>query len=373
MGNEAAVLIVALSGRALAESARRGGYAPLVADMFGDMDTLKAAQRHVRLAGGLATGIEEHDLIDALQMLSKGREPIGVVYGTGFEDRPRLLQRLAERWQVIGNSAGVVAKLKNPQTFFWICSDSDIASPEISLPEPANRSGWLAKREGGAGGTHIRPADESADAGGAVYYQRRVSGAPVSACFLADGERAQVLGFSAQWSSPTAYQPYRYGGAVQPASIASSMADKLTAAVRRMVAATSLVGLNSADFLVEGDRFWLLEINPRPGATLDIFETMETSLFAQHVAACSGKLAAASGCAPNAKAASTVYAEEDIASVSVSDWPDWAADLPAAGTTIKAGEPVCTVSACDLAAETARELAEKRGQAVLSWTRARNS
>ena len=59
MGNEAAVLIVALSGRALAESARRGGYAPLVADMFGDMDTLKAAQRHVRLAGGLATGIEQ--------------------------------------------------------------------------------------------------------------------------------------------------------------------------------------------------------------------------------------------------------------------------------------------------------------------------
>jgi len=373
MSNEAPVLIVALSGRALAESARRGGYAPLVADMFGDMDTLKAAQRHIRLASGLATGIEEHDLIDALQTLSKDREPIGVVYGTGFEDRPRLLQRMAERWQVIGNSAGVVAKLKNPQSFSWICSDSDIASPEISLPQPATKSGWLVKRQGGAGGTHIRPADESADLRSAVYYQRKVLGAPVSACFLADGERAQVLGFSAQWSSPTAHQPYRYGGAVRPASIASGVAVKLTAAVQRLVAATSLLGLNSADFLVEDERFWLLEINPRPGATLDLFETTETSLFAQHVAACSGKLAAAFGCAPNAKAASIVYAEEDMASVSVSDWPDWAADLPVAGTTFKAGEPVCTVFACDLAAETARKLAEKRRQAVLSWTRTRNS
>ena len=91
------------------------------------------------------------------------------------------------------------------------------------------------------------------------------------------------------------------------------------------------------------------------------------------MAACSGQLAAACSCAANAKAASIVYAEEDIASVSVSAWPDWVADLPVAGSAIKAGDPVCTVYACDLAAETARELAEKRRQAVLSWTRARNS
>jgi predicted ATP-grasp superfamily ATP-dependent carboligase len=373
MGNEGAVLIVALSGRALAASARRGRYVPLVADMFGDADTLNAAHRHVRLAGGLASGIEERDLIDVLQILSEGQEPIGVVYGTGFEDRPQLLQRMAERWRLLGNGADVVAKLKNPKIFTSICSDFGIPTPETSLPEPASRNGWLAKRQGGAGGAHIRPADKSADARGAIYYQRRVSGAPISACFLADGQRAHVLGFSAQWASPTARQPYRYGGAVRPAPLASTTADKLTAAVEQIVAAMSLIGLNSADFLVEGERFWLLEVNPRPGATLDIFETEDTSLFAQHVAACSGQLAAASGRAANAKAASIVYADEDIASVSVSDWPDWVADLPVAGSAIKAGDPVCTVYACDLAAETARELAEKRRRAVLSWTRARNS
>jgi uncharacterized protein len=373
MGNEAAVLIVALSGRALAASARRGGYVPLVADMFGDVDALNAADRHVRLAGGLASGIEEQNLIDALQILSKDREPIGIVYGTGFEDRPQLLQRMAKRWRLLGNGADVVARLKNPKIFSSICSDFGIPSPEISLPEPASRDHWLAKRQGGAGGAHIKPADESADARGAIYYQRRVSGAPISACFLADGERAHIVGFSAQWSSPTPHQPYRYGGAVRPAALAPATADKLIAAVQRIVGATSLVGLNSADFLVEGERFWLLEINPRPGATLDIFETGETSLFAHHVAACSGKLAAASACAANAKAASIVHAEEDIASFSVSDWPDWAADLPVVGSSIRAGEPVCTVYACGLAAVGARELAEKRRQAVLSWARARNS
>ncbi len=372
MGNEPAVLIVALSGRALAASARRGGYVPLVADMFGDRDLLHAAYKHVRLAGGLASGIGDRDLIDALHILGEGREPVGVVYGTGFEDRPELLSRIAERWRLLGNGGGVVARLKDPQTFSLMCSDLDIPSPEISLFEPSSGNGWLAKRQGGAGGAHITYADSSADRRGRFYYQRKVSGTPISACFLADGKRAHVLGFSAQWSSPTPRQPYRYGGAVRPAALTSDAADKLTDAVQRIVGAGALVGLNSADFLVHRERFWLLEINPRPGATLDIFETGETSLFARHVAACSGKLAPAYGCAANAKAASIVYAERDIACLSVLDWPDWAADLPTAGSRIQAGEPVCTVYASDAAAEAAMELAEKRRQTVLSWTRARD-
>jgi uncharacterized protein len=283
------------------------------------------------------------------------------------------LQSVAERWRLLGNEAEVVAKIKNPKIFSSICSFSGVPSPKISLPAPAIRNGWLIKRNGGAGGAHIKPARECENVRGSVYYQRIVPGAPISACFLADGAHALILGFSAQWPSPTPGQPYRYGGAVRPAPLTSSTADRLTMAVQRIVAATSLVGLNSADFLVDGERFWLLEINPRPGATLDIFEAAATSLFAQHVAACSGMLAATASCAANAKAASIVYAEEDIASVSVSDWPDWAADVPLAGSTIKSGEPVCTVYACDSAAAGARELAEKRRQAVLLWTRMRNS
>ncbi|MFC6049036.1 tetrahydromethanopterin C1 transfer protein, partial [Methylobacterium hispanicum] len=35
-----AILIAAQSGRALAEAARRAGLRPLVADLFGDADTL---------------------------------------------------------------------------------------------------------------------------------------------------------------------------------------------------------------------------------------------------------------------------------------------------------------------------------------------
>ena len=134
MANEAAVLIVALSGRALAASARRGGYVPLVADVFGDVDTLNVAHRHVRFAGGLASGIEERDLIDALQILSEGQEPIGVVYGTGFEDRPQLLQRMAERWRLLRQRRRCGCKTQNSKNLFfdlfrfWYSDSGDIAA-----------------------------------------------------------------------------------------------------------------------------------------------------------------------------------------------------------------------------------------------------
>ena len=84
------------------------------------------------------------------------------------------------------------------------------------------------------------------------------------------------------------------------------MAASLTSAIDRLVAATSLVGLNSADFHVDCERFWLLDINPRPGATLDIFELPEGSLFALHMAACAGNLPVAPRHPTGAKAAAIV-------------------------------------------------------------------
>src|SRR5256885_13595725 len=96
-----AVLIVAASGRALAASARRGGYAPLVVDWFGDSDTLAHAQAHARL-DGLKRGFTAKALDAALAKVIE-HAPSGVVCGTGFEDRAELIARMAQRWRVFGN------------------------------------------------------------------------------------------------------------------------------------------------------------------------------------------------------------------------------------------------------------------------------
>src|SRR5262245_37100996 len=111
-----AVLIVAASGRALAASARRGGFLPLVVDWFADSDTIALSRANVRLDDGLKRGMTAAALDAAFAALA-AYQPCGVVCGTGFEDRPELLAHIARRHKVFGNSAETVARLKDPLAF----------------------------------------------------------------------------------------------------------------------------------------------------------------------------------------------------------------------------------------------------------------
>jgi len=369
MPRTGAVLIVAASGRALAASARRGGFVPLVADFFGDQDTIAVAAAHVRLRDGLERGMRSDNILPALESLAARQEPAGIVYGTGFEDRPELISSIRRRWKLLGNPPEVVARAKDPLGLSKLCCGNGIAHPDISLSPPSGPHNWLRKRKGGAGGQHIRAAVNDGDArDGTFYYQRRVDGTPTSALFLAEENRALVLGFSAQWSSPASEQPFRYGGAVQPASVARAAIEAMTETVQKLAAGLSLVGLNSADFLVDERGIQFLEINPRPGATLDIFEPVDDSLFAMHIAACGNILPAKAPCFERARASAIVYAERDIAAFPMLDWPHWAADRPAIGSRIARGDPLCTVFACATGAAEARALAERRIAMILSLT-----
>jgi predicted ATP-grasp superfamily ATP-dependent carboligase len=377
MPDQPAVLIASVSGRALAQSARRGGYLPLVADFFADQDTAALAHDVVRLEHGLARGMEAESLLAAFDRLGRSRQPIGAVCGAGFEDRPQLLARIGERWRLLGNDPQTVATVKDPRAFATLCHDCGIPHPDTILSPPVEPAGWLAKRKGGAGGIHITRAGGESHANGELYFQRAIPGAPASALFLADGRRALILGFSTQWASPTAQHPFRYGGAVRPAGIAPAIADALAAAVQRLMQAIPLVGLNSADFLVDGNEFRLLEINPRPGATLDVFEPATGSLFALHVRACEGEMSSAPPRLEGAFAAATVYAESDIVASPTTQWPDWTADRSPPGTAFKAGEPLCTVKAAAATAAAAKARVDERLKLVLAmvqcWTHARMS
>jgi uncharacterized protein len=368
MPDRPSVLIAAISARALAQSAQRAGYRPLVVDFFGDQDTLQVAPDHVRLTARLADGLPEGALLGGLETLARRNRPMGIVCGSGFEDRPNLLQSVASRWRLFGNEAVVVTRVKNPEILSAICKELAISYPEFSFTKPDDPAEWLAKRIGGAGGSHIRPASQPTSR--TVYYQRKVPGVSVSALFLADGAKSTVIGLSTQWVLATATRPYRYGGAVRPATLAPHLAALLTSAIERLAAAAPLVGLNSIDFQVDGERFWLVDVNPRPGATLDIFELPEQPLFGLHIAACGGNLTATPIYPPGAKAAAIVYAEDDVPSVPSLRWPEWSADRPQPGIMVKAGEPLCTVCACDPAATVARALTDQRRRMVLAWMRA---
>ncbi len=359
--DRAAVLVTAISARALADAARRAGFVPLVADLFGDLDTRAIATRLIRLPGSFARGLRRGPLLEALDRLAEGIAPEGVVYGAGFEDRPSLLHNIARRYRLIGNTAETVARLTDPISFAALCRQTGVPHPRTQRERPA-RGGWLEKRTGGAGGMHVRtPSRRRGSA--RHYYQREVEGRPVSALFLADGNRARLLGFSEQWTDPTAGHPFRYGGAVQPAVLLDEQRRAVADVVSRLVAASGLVGLCSADFMLRTAGFDLLEINPRPGATLDIYR--DPLLFGWHVESCRGQLPEETPTFPPA-AAAVVYARGALRLPDGFVWPEWTADRQPPGDVVAAGAPLCTVLGEAETAAEAREIVLQRGAAILA-------
>jgi predicted ATP-grasp superfamily ATP-dependent carboligase len=362
------VLIASLSGRALAACARRGGYRPLVADLFGDLDTRDAAEAWERVPGSLGYGFDPPALLGALDRLAAGRAVIGVVTGTGFEDRPAVLRALAQRHTLLGNPPDIVTAMKDPVSFAALCARAGMPHPEIShaLPE---EGAWLRKRIGGMGGAHIVAAPSRPLAGAGEYYQCRVAGEPISAAFLAAGGACRILAFTRQWADPGSRRPFRYGGAVRPALLPPGRAAEISAALARLVALTELRGLNSADFLVRPDGFDLLEINPRPGATLEILADRDGTLFRMHIDACAGNLpdAASPLIWPRAAAAAAiVYARTGLTIPADFVWPDWSTDRRPPATAIARGLPLCGVWAEADDAQSAENLVRDRGADILA-------
>ncbi|MEW6437488.1 MAG: ATP-grasp domain-containing protein [Pseudomonadota bacterium] len=361
MSEPHSVLIAAASGRALAAAARRSDYRPLVVDFFDDDDTRALASATAQVADP-ERGFAADELIAHLRQLAIGENPIGLVYGSGFEDRPEILESLAQHFFVFGNKAAIVAETKDPRALARLCAKHGIPHPEIRFDPPHDPEHWLIKRRGGGGGIHIRSAEEGA--GPEDYYQRRVAGAPVSVLLLADGGTAQILGASSQWTAKSSAMsstlPFRFGGAVRPALCAEAQLARLADAARTIAQALGLVGLNSVDFLADTDAYHLLEINPRPGATLDIFADAEGALFAAHLAACRGHLPDRPLVFTKAAATVIAYAPCDLPSMPALTWPDWCKDQQRPGTVLRAGDPVCTIAAEAETAGAARALIRER-------------
>jgi predicted ATP-grasp superfamily ATP-dependent carboligase len=358
------VLVAAFSGRALAASARRAGFVPHVVDCFGDLDLEAATSRC--LPARVQTGFRPRALLAALEDLAAcaERPPLGLVLGTGFECDPRLLVRLAERFRLLGCAPEVVRGAKDPATLFPLLDRVGIAHPETRREAPARPDGWLMKRVGGSGGLHVLACPSAPRPDPRRYFQRRLEGTPVSVAAVVAGRTIQICGFTEQWCSPLPRRRYRYGGAVTQPDISPSAHARMIAAAEALAPALGLTGLVSFDFLLAGDTPYLLEVNPRPGATLDILDDGHGALFQAHVAAALGDpLAPEPDRSSRARAGAFLYADDGPLTVPALRWPGWSADRPRPGTLVGAHQPLATAFAeADTAAAARAACTQRLGE-----------
>lgn len=365
------ILVAALSGRAIAQAVARTGAMVATLDQFGDADLPAPARR---VAGDPVVGFEGHALIAAAGALAPPGS--GLVVGSGFEQAPELLAALLEAgpYRLLGNGPEVVRVVKDPTGF--AARLAALGLEEVGVSHPETRTGvpdgavpgeWLVKRIGAAGGGHIVPWNgEPLPVG--HYLQRRVVGRPTSVAFIADRfGRCELVAISRQWADPVAGAPFRYGGAVLPAAVPTSLAARLAETARRIARAFKLVGLNSLDLLVDGDAVSVLEVNPRPGATLDLLERHRLGgVMRAHLDAAAGRSWSLGVPRPGVIAGAVAYAAETLTVPADFVWAPWCADLPRAGSIVEGGQPLCSVTAWGGDEEEARRRLSRRIERIVA-------
>ena len=345
--------VAAFSARLLAEAAALDGHSVVALDLFGDADTRRVADwRSIGAAGSLQ--IDDASVLGALSELANASDaPLGWIAGTGFEGRPELLDAGARLLPLIGTPAAVVRRVRDPGEFFAALSAHGIAHPEVRFAAPTDADGWLLKDAKGSGGWHIRPASAAHDGPGAVdrsiYFQRAQPGVPMSATFIGHGSDALLLGINELIVRPFGQRPHVYCGCVGPVDVPVAFARRVFEAVRALTAEFGLRGWCSLDFIRDGDTFSVLEINPRPPASLALYA--QRGLIDAQLRAClHAELPPPGAFAPTRVAGTEIvyarrpWALDDAGAARLADRSD-VHDLPGAGAQFEAGDPVCSLSA----------------------------
>ena len=292
------VLICALSGRALAQSARAAGFAPIVLDAFGDLDTRAAAERwrrvpvdrRWRLRRGAAAGAPRRGWRRRRSRWSGA---------PASSARPALLARArrgpASCW---GNRAGHGARGQGPVRLRRRCRAARHRRTPRSAPtRPRDRDGWLCKRARRRRRRACPPGRSAAAA-----RPRLVLAAPGARPARLGPARRRRPARRACWPSASngsdagSGRRFRFAGAAGAGRRCSPTAAAPARGGRDGLGrgTTACAASPASTPWWRPTRVTVLEVNPRPGASLDAYELgpRRPTCSASHVAACRGRLPA---------------------------------------------------------------------------------
>jgi len=365
------ILLISVSARMLAELATREGHDVCAVDRFGDLDLqrLCPSVSIMRDLGGRG-GMEE--MVEAAQRIPAE----SVIYGAGLENRPDLVARLADGRTLLGCTPDALRRVRDPAVLGASLRSAGLAYPRTlfahEAPERADRAlRWLRKPIRGGGGRGVREWRGGRPRGD-VIVQERISGLPCSAAAVADGRSAVLLGVSEQLIGRRALgaRGWRWCGNVAPPRLPAreqhALADAARAICAHLAAAFGLRGVFGVDLVWDGVRPWVVEVNPRPVASLETIDAAYgVRSFAAHLEGCAGRLPAAATGPSGAAGKAVLFATEDLRVPDTSDWPlGGIRDVPHPGEAIAAGRPICTLVATGPDPETVLAELEARAAAL---------
>ncbi len=350
-------LLVGASVRALAASAARARVAPrlIAVDLFGDRDLLAAAEwrspADARRGGPTLRGC----LATTARLCAEGGVD-AVVPGGGLEHHPSGLEGAAGRVPVLWSGAGAVEAVRDPGRLHAALRAAGLAYPRTWLPSerPEDDAGpFLLKPRRSGGGRRVRPWRPGTPVPRGALVQSRVQGPVLGAAAVGDGAGASLMALALGLHGEGAFgaRGFAYAGSLVGPVLGTRtarVAAEAEAAAGGLAAAFGLRGLFGVDLVLDGGRLVVLEVNPRYTASMELAEGGGPALLDLHLDGLAGRL-------PRepiwrrfldgpVRGKGIVYTRR---AVTVGDTDPWLAagwrDVPAAGSRIPAGAPVCTI------------------------------
>jgi predicted ATP-grasp superfamily ATP-dependent carboligase len=358
---EARSLVVAgATARAMAESAARAGWRVSAADLFADLDLRAVAADSVRVRPYPA----------ALPAAVAAFPPGPWLYCGALENHPQVIQAISRDRPLAGCDPVVVVAVRDPATLAAAVRGAGLGFPETRFdPGGVPHDGsWLTKPLRSAGGHAIAAwwgGDERPAPTSERIWQRRVLGRPWSAAYLVAAGCGRLIGVSRQllgrrWCHAP---PFAFCGSIDiaPESLPAEVLDQLLRLGGLLADSFGLIGLVGVDLVLDGrGRVHVIEVNPRPSASMELIERATgLSLAAAHLAAYGFLGPAALETRPRLGnwSKAILFAARDlvvndtlIRSIRAAGgephegWP-LVADLPAPPQVIPAGGPICTLFA----------------------------
>jgi predicted ATP-grasp superfamily ATP-dependent carboligase len=376
MSQQPNIIVVGASARAAAFSALRAGMRPYAIDLFADCDLAEVCP---------AVKIKRYP--EDFEPALKEAPQAPWIYTGGLENHPDLIDRMAMIRPLYGNGGEVLRKIRDPKLLADCLARAEVnfAVPEMSdsvSPRDANKQ-WLRKPRRSSGGLGIRRTLLKAEheSGANHYFQEQVPGDSCSAVFLADSSGCRQLGFTEQQSGVADLpdQPFLYAGSATsnvPRNIDGEYRERLEDLGSLLAREFGLRGLFNVDMV--GDH-WLLEVNPRYSASVEVLEHSRGENFlAMHVAAFDPNFQVEKRCwiskSSSHVAKQVVYATDDCLVTpelhrlrkawNVERLLPSLADIPRPGDHMLRGQPIVTVIAEGSNDEEAQRLLYARAMAV---------
>ncbi|MDC9728122.1 MAG: ATP-grasp domain-containing protein [Methyloprofundus sp.] len=323
------VLIIASSGRMLAQAVRDSNRVPLVIDLFADQDTQEISEKVLQLES-----LSLLDLQRAVLALQAAFSIQAIIYGSGFENHPESLAWLEAQYNVCGNSMATHAKYSDCKGLFKQLDQLNILYPKVTFFAPPNSESYIIKSNKSSGGQGIRKPTGNLKSG--EYYQQLQKGESGSVLFLASKQGVQTVGFHRQWTMSD--DDFRFAGIIKQRILPENQEIVVMTWIKELAGCYDFKGLGSLDFIWDGEQCYFLELNLRPPASMMLYP--ELDLLSAHISAefVAGKADT------SIKGLQVLYAGEDCL-IESTQWPDWSYDRPENRTRIKSGQPICSIMA----------------------------